>query len=278
MPVRKLPAAPIIAAKTLEVTVRRRQLGLLGLACMMERGVAAPAASAASDASAVPLRLLSEEFPPINFTEDGRPSGLAVEVVQNILRRLGQSLPIEFLPWARAYRDAQGAQPVALFSAARIPEREKLFQWVGPIVTFYSSFYGRAGASRLRRFDDARHAEDLLVVRDWYTAQQLASQGFQNLRYVSDPVQGVRMLLAGRAPLFASERISMPGTLASAGIEAGAIEEVYTYASSDGYIAFSPGTPRRIVANWQREVDAMKRDGSFQAIYKRWLPQDSPPK
>ena len=97
-------------------------------------------------------------------------------------------------------------------------------------------------------------------------------------RYVSDPVQGVRMLLAGRAPLFASERISMPGTLASAGIEAGAIEEVYTYASSDGYIAFSPGTPRRIVANWQREVDAMKRDGSFQAIYKRWLPQDSPPK
>ncbi|WP_204268170.1 hypothetical protein, partial [Escherichia coli] len=69
------------------------------------------AASAASDASAVPLRLLSEEFPPINFTEDGRPSGLAVEVVQNILRRLGQSLPIEFLPWARAYRDAQGAQP-----------------------------------------------------------------------------------------------------------------------------------------------------------------------
>ncbi|MFX8207417.1 hypothetical protein ABTL06_19605, partial [Acinetobacter baumannii] len=60
--------------------MRRRQLGLLGLACMMERGVAAPAASAASDASAVPLRLLSEEFPPINFTEDGRPSGLAVEV------------------------------------------------------------------------------------------------------------------------------------------------------------------------------------------------------
>lgn len=257
--------------------MQRRHLGLLGLAWTLKSFAGAPA-SGASAAEPPTLRLLSEEFPPINFTEEGRPSGLAVEVVQAVLRRLGQTLPVEFLPWARAYREAQGAEPVALFSAARIPERERLLQWVGPIVTFYSSFYARAGADRLKRFDDARRAADVLVVRDWYTAQQLASEGFRNLRYVNDPVQGLRMLLAGRAPLLASERISMPGTLAAAGIEPSALEEVYTYASSDGYIAFSPGTPRHVVAAWQREVDAMKRDGSFQAIYKRWLPQDIPPR
>jgi polar amino acid transport system substrate-binding protein len=259
--------------------VRRRQLGLLGLAWTLD-GFAATStpAVAASSAAGVRLRLLSEEFPPINFTEAGQPSGLAVEIVRHVMLRLGQVVPIEFLPWARAYRDAQGREPVALFSAARIAEREKLFQWAGPIVTFYSSFYARAGTERLKRFDDARHAEDVLVVRDWYTAQQLASQGFQNLRYVSDPIQGLRMLLAGRSSLFATERISMPSTLQSAGIEPGALAEVYTYASSDGYIAFSPGTPKRVVAAWQREIDAMKRDGSFQAIYKRWLPQDNPPR
>ncbi len=259
--------------------MQRRQLGLLGLAWTLD-GLAATSTPAPSTSSAagVRLRLLSEEFPPINFTEAGQPSGLAVEVVQQVMVRLGQVVPIEFLPWARAYRDAQGRQPIALFSAARIPERERLFQWAGPIVTFYSSFYARAGAERLKRFDDARHAEDVLVVRDWYTAQQLASEGFKNLRYVSDPIQGLRMLLAGRSSLFATERISMPSTLQSAGIGPDALAEVYTYASSDGYIAFSPGTPRRVVAAWQGEIDAMKRDGSFQAIYKRWLPQDNPPR
>jgi polar amino acid transport system substrate-binding protein len=259
--------------------VQRRQLGLLGLAWTWD-GLAATStpAGATAPAAAARLRLLSEEFPPLNFTEAGQPSGLAVEVVQQVMRRLGQVMPIEFLPWARAYRDAQGRAPVALFSAARIPEREKLFQWVGPIVTFYSSLYARAGTDRLRRFDDARHAEAVLVVRDWYTAQQLESAGFRNLRYVSGPVQGLRMLLAGRSALFASERISMPSTLQAAGIEPSALAEVYTFASSDGYIAFSPGTPRRVVADWQREIDAMKRDGSFQAIYRRWLPQDSPPR
>lgn len=271
--------------------MQRRQLGLLGLvglgwtldAFAAKRGgiAATHAASATSAGSTVgvgKLRLLSEEFPPINFTAAGRPSGLAVEVVQAVLRRLGQTLDIEFLPWARAYREAQGSQPMALFSAARIPEREKLFQWVGPIVTFYSSFYARAGAERLRRLDDARQSADVLVVRDWYTAQQLESEGFHNLRYVNDPAQGLRMLLAGRASLFASERISMGGALAAAGVDPVALEEVYTFASSDGYIAFSPGTPKRVVAAWQRELDAMKADGSFRAIYKRWLPQDLPPR
>ena len=259
--------------------MQRRQLGLLGLAWTLD-GFAATStpAPAASSAAGGRLRLLSEEFPPINFTEAGRPSGLAVEVVQGVLKRLGQTLDIEFQPWARAYREAQGREPMALFSAARIPERERLFQWAGPIVTFYSSFYARAGAGRLKRFDDARQAGDVLVVRDWYTAQQLASEGFHNLRYVSDPTQGLRMLLAGRAPLFASERISMQGALASAGVDPASLEEVYTFASSDGYIAFSPGTPKRVVTAWQRQIDAMKRDGSFQAIYKRWLPQDLPPR
>lgn len=256
--------------------MQRRHLGLWALAWTCPSLAAGPGPGGPAR-RAGPLRLLSEEFPPVNFTSDGRPSGLAVELVQALLQRLGDNLPIEFMPWARAYREAQGPQPVALFAAARIPERESRFQWVGPIVSFYSSFYARAGAERLRRFDDARRATDVLVVRDWYTAQQLASEGFRNLRYVADPVQGLRMLLAGRAPLFAAERISMPATLASAGIEPALLEEVYTFASSDGYIAFSPGTPRRTVAAWQRELDAMKRDGSFQAIYKRWLPQDNPP-
>ncbi|MDR7334356.1 transporter substrate-binding domain-containing protein [Roseateles asaccharophilus] len=249
----------------------RRQVGLWGLGWALEP-LAAPPASASS------LRLLSEEFPPVNYTDAGRPSGLAVEVVQAVLQRLGQKLEIEFLPWARAYREAQGRQPTGLFAAARIPEREKLFQWVGPIVTFYSSFYARAGAERLKRLDDARQASDVLVVRDWYTAQQLASEGFRNLRHVSDPAQALRMLLARRAPLFASERISMQGALAAAGVDPAALKEVYTFASSEGYIAFSLGTPKHVVSAWQLQVDAMKRDGSFQAIYKRWLPHDLPPR
>ncbi|PND36583.1 hypothetical protein C1O66_23225 [Paucibacter aquatile] len=223
-------------------------------------------------------RLLSEEFAPINFSENGEAKGLAVEVVQEIQRRLKKELPIEFQPWARAYREVQLGGETALFSMARTPGRERLFKWVGPVVTFYSSIYAPArGGLRLRSMDDAKRAKSVLVVRDWYTSEELSQLGFRNLVSVADPQAAIRMLLAQRADYFATERLSMPKIMAQAGVPEDALEIVYSYASAEGYIAFSRDTPDRVVQAWQRALDAMKRDGSFAAIYKRWLPQDSPP-
>lgn len=227
----------------------------------------------------VSLRLLSEEFPPINFSEAGQARGLSIDIVQAIQKRLGQSLPIEFMPWARAFREAQEGAPTALFSMARIPEREKLFQWVGPIVSFQSTFYARKGHRiRVRSLAEARRTPKVLVVRDWYTAAQLQSAGFRNLQQISDPIQGVRMLAAGRAPLFAAEKLSMPETLARAGVPRDEVEEVFSFASSEGYIAFSRSTPMGTIHAWQSQLNELKRDGTFQAIYKRWLPNDAPPR
>lgn len=228
--------------------------------------------------TAKPLRLLSEEFPPVNFSQDGQARGLSVDIVQEIQKRLGRSETIEIEPWARAFRAAQGSEPTALFAMARTPEREKQFQWVGPIVIFYSSIYAPSGGGlRLRSLADAKRAKSVLVVRDWYTAEELSSLGFRNLFKVSDPAQGIRMLLARRAPLFATERISMPKIMAQAGVAPDALEIVYSYASSQGFIAFSKSTDPALVKAWQAKLDEMKRDGSFVTIYKRWLPEDSPP-
>ncbi|MFY7864271.1 substrate-binding periplasmic protein [Roseateles sp.] len=224
------------------------------------------------------LRLLSEEFPPINFSQEGVPKGLAVEVVQEIQRRLGRKQSIEFMPWARAFREVKGSGTVALFSMARTPDREKQFKWVGPIVIFYSSIYAPAqNGMRLRSMDDAKKASSVLVVRDWFTAEELKTLGFQNLRPVNDPVTAIKMLLAKRAPFYATERLSMPQIMAKAGVSEDALEIVYSYASSEGYIAFSMDTPDAVVKAWSDKLQEMKRDGSFLAIYKRWLPKDKPP-
>jgi polar amino acid transport system substrate-binding protein len=224
------------------------------------------------------VRLLSEEFPPINFSQEGVPKGLAVEIVQEIQRRLGQKQNIEFMPWARAFREVKGPGKVALFSMARTPEREKQFKWVGPIVTFYSSIYAPAkNGMRLRSMEDAKRAQAVLVVRDWFTAEELKTLGFQNLLPVTDPVTAIKMLLAKRAPFYATERLSMPQIMAKAGISEDALEIVYSYASSEGYIAFSTDTPDAEIKAWSDKLQEMKRDGSFLAIYKRWLPKDKPP-
>lgn len=56
------------------------------------------------------LRLISEDFPPVNFGENGRPDGLASQLVAEIKQRLGRHEPVEFMPWSRGYRLAQGPE------------------------------------------------------------------------------------------------------------------------------------------------------------------------
>lgn len=256
-----------------------------GAACMGSASAgpgptAAPAAAALSSAPRpAGLRLITEEFPPVSFVEGGVPRGLAVDLVHAIQQRLGQSLPIEVMPWARGMREAQDSQPTALFATARTPDRERLFHWVGPIIQFHSAFYAPTGRGpRPQSLAEARRVSEVLVVRDWYTAEQLQEAGFANLQLVNDPVQGLRMLLARRAPLFAGDRISMPGTLAQIGLPPDAVEEVFRIRATEGYIAFSRSTSPATVAAWQAQLNDMKRDGSFQAIYRRWLPNDTPPR
>ena len=48
--------------------------------------------------TAEPLRLFTEEYPPINFSQNGEPAGLATEVVKEIMRRTGQNAPISVVP------------------------------------------------------------------------------------------------------------------------------------------------------------------------------------
>ncbi|MBK7282930.1 substrate-binding periplasmic protein [Candidatus Aalborgicola defluviihabitans] len=93
------------------------------------------------------LQLLADENPPLSFTDGMQAKGLAVDVVREIQRRVGRRhSPIEFQPWARGYRTVSTQANVGLFAMARTPERETLFQWLGPVSASKASFYGKRGS------------------------------------------------------------------------------------------------------------------------------------
>ncbi len=69
-----------------------------------------------SVAAAGPVRVLTEEFPPYNYTEGGKITGLGTEVVEAVLQQLGLQGQFQSLPWARAYE-----------TASNVPGRADLF-------------------------------------------------------------------------------------------------------------------------------------------------------
>lgn len=52
---------------------------------------------------ATELRLLTEEWAPISYQEEGIAKGYAVELVQALIDEFSLGGQIEVLPWARAY-------------------------------------------------------------------------------------------------------------------------------------------------------------------------------
>lgn len=100
--------------------------------------------------------------------------------------------------------------------------------------------------------------------------------GFSNLELVPKPHEMVHMTLLGRVPLMVYEDQLLPGLLKEVGAAPDALQHVHTFMRTSSYIAFSLSTDLALVRRWQAALDAMKRDGSFARIHRRWFP-DQPP-
>jgi polar amino acid transport system substrate-binding protein len=130
------------------------------------------------------FQLVTEEYPPITFMKDGKPSGFVTDMVREIAAR--QKIPdnIRLTSWKNAYNMALLHPKVVLFSAERTPEREKLFQWVGPVGRNSAMLYAKKGVRNPdkqpgRGQGDWRHRHD----------DQLVYRAAPEARRIREPAQ-----------------------------------------------------------------------------------------
>jgi polar amino acid transport system substrate-binding protein len=222
------------------------------------------------------LSILTEEYPPFNFTQKGKLTGFTTQLVQEITRRLGITDSIEVVPWARGYERLNTEANIVLFSTARTPERESLFHWVGPIYSLRLGFYARkADVRHIGSLEAAKQLEAIATYRADFGEQTLKSLGFINLDSSNSPQSCVRKLMSGRVDLWFFDNIGAPKVAREAGIDPNEIEEVFTYKQISSYIAFSKQTSLATVQQWQKTLDEIKADGTFRWLAQRWLPLDA---
>lgn len=219
------------------------------------------------------LRILTEPGPPTAFMQDGELHGFGVDVVRELITRTGSRAQIEMMPWTRAYTIAQREPDVGLFAMVRTPDREQRFQWVGPILHGKVRFYSLKSSNlQINSLEDVAASGPLAVPKQWYSYEALVSQGLQNLYGVPTPQTMVTLFAHGRGNLILLEDILLRDMLAPAGLEPADVQPQMVFMESSYYIAFSLGTDPALVAAWQNELAEMRRDGSFSAIFRQWLP------
>lgn len=225
-----------------------------------------------------PIRILTEEFPPYNFTEQGKITGLSTEVVEAVLKELKLQGTIQSLPWARAYDTAKNASGVMIYSIGRTRERESLFKWVGVIAPTDYYLFGLAGkAYRIDSLDMAKPyqigtvnedvGEQFLVARGFVKGQNLQSSVKYELNY--------QKLKMGRVDLWIMSELTANHLARQAGDDpAKTLAKVYHIndLSSEGYyMAFGRQTPDATVQQFRKALETVKRNGTFDALKKKWL-------
>ncbi|MGH8649256.1 MAG: substrate-binding periplasmic protein [Burkholderiales bacterium] len=218
---------------------------------------------------ALALKVLTEENPPLNYTEGKKLTGVATEVVREMGRRAKIKLDFEVMAWNKAYEKAQADKETCLYSTARLPNRENLFKWVGPIATNKWGLFALGDFKpQIKSLDDAKPFRIGGVARDAKT-EFLKQWGVTNIFEVEDD-----RLNPGKLTLDRKEAQKIDLWITSAATaervaeraKAPGVKLVYLVREEESYLACSPRTSADALKALAAALDGMKKDGSYAKI------------
>lgn len=224
------------------------------------------------------IKILTEEFPPYNYTESGRITGFSTEVVQAVLKEIDLHGEFQSMPWARAYETAQGADSVLIYSIGRNAHREKLFKWVGVIAPTHYYLFSLPGRKlKFAQLDEAKSFQTATVNED-VGEQFLVAKGFVKGKNLQSSVKyefNYEKLKHGRVDLWIMTELVAVYLARQAGDDpARMLARSYRIndLGSDGYyMAFGPKTPDALVERFSKGLEAIKSNGTYDALKKKWL-------
>jgi polar amino acid transport system substrate-binding protein len=231
------------------------------------------------DIAGLDLVLLGETLKPYNYDENGQAKGITREVVQEILNRLELTKTIESAEdWDYLLNRAKNEDNIVLFTTGLTEERKDLFKWVGPIALWNTDFIGLESSNLIiNSMDEAEGMLSIGVVKSYSTTEILKNLGFINLVEYDTMEAMIEALYKGNVKVVFENGIMFQTTARAMGKEPSQLKILFTYASTQGYLAFSKNISDKIVATWQNTLDEIKDEGLFQEIYDRYLPGTTAP-
>ena len=220
--------------------------------------------------------LLTENFPPYNMAKNGKNfaqgeniDGIATDIVREIFKRadITYSLTLRF-PWERVYKLALENPGYGAFVMARLPDRERLFKWVGPIGPDDWIMLAKADSKiTLETLNDARKYK-IGAYKGDAIAETLAKQGLNPIVVLRDQ-DNAKKLVNGQIDLWATGDPAGRYLARQDGVTG--LKTVLRFNSAELYLALNRDVPDETVAKLQAALDQLRKEGGVDAIMGRYL-------
>ncbi len=221
------------------------------------------------------IQIVTEQYPPYNYKEDGEIKGVSTEVVRAVIKEAGIVARIGVYPWARAYMMAKNEENILIYSISRTPHREKLFKWVGVIapIDFYIFALKERKDIQIDQLEDARRYR-IGTVREDALEQFFTGKAFLKIHKNSSNEAVMKMLLSKRLELWPISELAGYYYLKKNNHSPSEVRKVYHiegFASGDQYLAFGQATSDRVVKLLKSALERVKNKGIYQKIIDKYI-------
>lgn len=223
------------------------------------------------------LRLYTENYPPYNMSNSGKPfahksediSGLCTELVKAMLKHSDVNFSLKLRPWATGLSRAQKRPNHAIFCTAKTDERTPYFHWVGPLTEIEWTLFAKPGSQiTLKSLEDAKkyriggYKGDVL-------SDYLIERGF-NVVTIDNDALNPRKLMLDQIDLWITDGLSGP-YLASESEDIEDLAKVLVFKTTPLYLAVNIETDAKIVNELNNAYEFIKDNGEADAIRSQYI-------
>ncbi len=213
------------------------------------------------------------EEPPGNFARrNGTPTGLSVDFVKEIQKRIGDKSIIRILPGARLIQYSLTKKNYVIFSLSRTKAREDKYHWISLVMRKPLAMFSKKDFNlNIRNFEDAKKVKRIGVLRGSVQHEYLLENNFNNIVPIANHAQNFKKLIAGRIDLMYHSTQGMAQLCKDSGISLDEFKQILILQISNSSIAMSKNSDIQIVKKWQNAAKEIKADGTFDKLAMKWL-------
>lgn len=222
------------------------------------------------------LKIITTNYPPFQYQENGKLRGVSYEIVIALLDRSGLDIPIFIYPWERAKHEIETEPNTLFFNLSRTAAREDLFEWIADITPTNIHLWKLKSNNDIimTSFEDIKNYSigvlENTVSHSYLQNLDIPDSNFTKSVYTEDLV---RMLIFSRVDVIPLDEIAFKYIISQLGYNMDQFEKVFHLEeiSSKSYLVANKETDQDILYILNKSWLLIEEDGTYQRILDKYI-------
>jgi polar amino acid transport system substrate-binding protein len=211
------------------------------------------------------------DFPPYEFENNGKASGVLVEIIETLFKKANISVELKFLPFKRAYETTKKGGIDGLFNFYKTEERLNFFDYTEPIIKNPLVFFVRKDSKiRYNKLEDLRGLK-VGILRGYTYGTSFDKSRLFIQEATNSHESNFRKLMLGRINVYPCDKL----VGIHVAMENKLMPELKILSTPlkvmDGYIGFTKGKHKDIIPRINKLIIEMHQSGEIEAMINKYM-------